>query len=303
MKSLSQLNHAVRSFNIFYGLDSLKKMINTFKPDLILTMVGFKMPTSMLDWIKKQKIPTAIWMTEDPYFTDKTLNLIHHFDYVFTIESSCVDFYNAAGHKNVHHLPLGTNQNIFLPQSKNKNGYYDHDICFVGYAYPERIKFTKFLLDHSSHSILTIGGNWQLDFAKYQHNRRIRIINHWVEPQRVASIYNRTKIILNSHRPYQFKYNRNGKGVINQSINNRTFDIASCAAFQLIDHKPDLINHFSEGKEIISFTSTEDLLKKVNYYLEHEKERKEIAKNARQRVLYNDTFTHRLNRMMNIIKN
>ncbi|WP_216828223.1 CgeB family protein [Alkalihalobacterium elongatum] len=300
LKSLSQLDYQVKSFHVSYGDEALKKMISSFKPDLILTMVGFKLTPSILSIIKKSKVPTAIWMTEDPYYTDKTIDLIHHFHYVFTIESSCVEFYTAAGHKNIHHLPLGTNPDIYSPQLENKNSFFD--LCFVGYPYPERVKLTKYLLDHSSYTILTIGGNWHLALPSYNRKPNLKIINQWMTPKRVSSFYSNTKIILNSHRPFQYKYNRNEKGVVNNSINNRTFDIACCEAFQLIDRKRDLYHHFNEEKEIVSFTSMEDLLAKINYYHQHENERIKIAKKARQKVLENDTFIHRLIKMMSIIK-
>ncbi|OLO35865.1 hypothetical protein BTR23_16075 [Alkalihalophilus pseudofirmus] len=302
IKELIKLKHQVKTFTIKENINKLKSTVSSFKPDLILTMVGFKMPPHVLTFIKQHQIPVAIWLTEDPYYTDKTLKIIHHYDYIFTIESACVDIYKKKGHKNVHHLALGVNPSIFSPGSIIKNNE-KYDICLVGFPYPDRIKIIQYLLDHTPYSILTVGSTWNSLLANYKTTNNYQIIETWVEPQRVASFYNQSKIVLNTYRPYDFKYNRNTKGVINQSINNRTFEIASCGAFQLTELKPDLVKYFIDNKEIVSFTSIDDLLHKINYYLKHEKERKGIGVNARKRVLQNHTFAYRLNKMLNIIGN
>ncbi len=109
--------------------------------------------------------------------------------------------------------------------------------------------------------------------------------------------YNGSKIILNIHRPSDEKYNKNRIGIIAKSINNRTFDAASCEVFQLIDSKEELVNHFEEGR-IISFEDKNDLLEKIHYYIAHDEERKQIAKNARKRVLTSHTFQHRIDHLL-----
>ncbi|WP_209125683.1 glycosyltransferase [Alkalihalobacillus sp. BA299] len=300
IKELVNLKHQVKVFTIMRGsMVTLRSILTSFKPDLILTLAGLKMPRSALTLIKQVKIPIAIWMTEDPYYTDKTLKFIHDYNYIFTIESSSVKLYKEYGHKNVYHLPLGTNPSIYAPSSSNN---YKYDICLVGFPYPERIKTIQFLLENTPYSILTVGSTWHLALAKYKTTNNYEFIIGWVDPRTVATLYNQTKIVLNTHRSYQFKYNLNKKGVFNRSINNRTFEIASCGAFQLTDLKPDLTKHFIEGSEIVTFSSMDDLLKKTNYYIKHETERKEITKRARQRALKDHTFGNRLKKMLKIIE-
>ncbi|MNI82927.1 Spore protein YkvP [compost metagenome] len=110
--------------------------------------------------------------------------------------------------------------------------------------------------------------------------------------------YNGSKIVLNIHRPSDEKYNKNRTGIIAKSINNRTFDAASCEAFQLVDSKEELVKHFEEGKEIISYQDNNDLLEKIHYYIAHDEERKRIAKKARKRVLTSHTFQHRIDHLL-----
>ncbi|MDE5412683.1 CgeB family protein [Alkalihalobacterium chitinilyticum] len=297
---LLQLNHGVRTCSDYTNIDTLNTLVSSFQPDIILTMARFNIRNSFLNWIKEQKCTTAIWLTEDPYYTDKTIKIIHYFKYIFTIESSCVPLYKKYGHHNVYYLPLGTDPVIYSPPQTNQK--YKYDISLVGFPYPERIKTIKFLLDHTSYSILTAGNTWLQSLGDYKTTHNYNVIDYWIEPCTVASIYNQSKIILNTHRSSKFKYNRNNQGVYNQSLNNRTFDIAGCRAFQLIDNKPDLGKHFVEGDEIIAFEDCTDLLQKIDYYLINEEERNRIASNARNRVIKSETFLHRLSNILGIIQ-
>jgi spore maturation protein CgeB len=260
-------------------------------------MIGFKMPTTAIEWLKKQGIKLAVWMTEDPYYIDHTLKLIHHYDYVFTIDIAALKVYKETGHQHVYYLPLGTDPEIYYPTNSVK----EYDICLVGYPYPKRVKMIQFLLEKTNFSIQVVGSQWEKKLAKAKRTSKLSIHSRWVPPIDTNNYYNRTCINLNTHRPFNLKQNKNTKGVINESINNRTFDIASCGAFQLIEFKPDLPQHFSVEKEIISFHTNEELLKKVKYYKRDHNARQEIAENAKEKVRSSHTFEHRMNEMLTII--
>ena len=58
---------------------------------------------------------------------------------------------------------------------------------------------------------------------------------------------------------------------------SRTFEIPACGTFMLAERSNLHIEFFKEGTEADFFTSKEELLKKVNYYLQEEELRKSIA--------------------------
>ena len=61
------------------------------------------------------------------------------------------------------------------------------------------------------------------------------------------------------------------------------------------DRRADGIAEFLEpGKEIITFDTPRDLVRKVRYYLEHEQERKSIAAHARQKLITRHTCQQRM---------
>jgi spore maturation protein CgeB len=281
------------------GPIALQSITKSFKPDAAITLVGFKFPIKMVQWLKNQQVKTGVWFTEDPYFMDRTVLLSQYYDFVFTIDSAAIDYYKNNGHKQVYHLPLATEPDVFRP--KQIESKYKSDICLVGFPYPDRINYIKFLLQNTSYKI-TVVGNWKKFLYRFTNNPNLVIQEGWVEPSISANYYNGTNIVLNTHRPFNLKENQNRLGVVGKSINNRTFDAAACGAFQLIEFKEDLPHHFIEAEEIIPFKKDQDLIKKIDYYMPIGEERQRIATNARNRVLKDHTFEDRIDKMLAFIK-
>ncbi|PLR81747.1 protein CgeB [Bacillus sp. V33-4] len=299
VNELRKQGHICNSFNHFKGLDSLMLNVSEFAPELVLTMTGFILPNEMTEWLNTQHLKTAVWMTEDPYYMDRTCGMINDYDYVFTIDRSALECYQEKGHPLVFHLPLGTDPRTFAP-SITPDEQDLEDICLVGYPYPERIKLIEFLLENTQYTLQVVGGKWDEKLGHMTKNPRLKI-TEWKPPQEVAHYYNNSRIILNTHRPHDLAENNNSMGIMNKSINNRTFDIAACGAFQLITEELDLRTYFS-AEEIISFEGNEELLEKIHFYVNHDQERKKIALKARENVLKHHTFAHRIKELTAIIQ-
>jgi hypothetical protein len=67
--------------------------------------------------------------------------------------------------------------------------------------------------------------------------------------------------------------------------NPRVYDVMACGGFLLTTDNPGLADEFEIGKEIVVFHNAGELRELVDYYLNHEKERMEIAKKGQERVL------------------
>jgi spore maturation protein CgeB len=291
--------HEVKFFHFKDGLSNLQSVIGGFNPELALTLVGFKLPIQMVQWLKNQQVKTAVWFTEDPYFMDRTQVLSQYFDFVFTIDSASLEFYKNNGHMNAYQFPLATEPQVFRP--KQVEAKYRSDICIVGFPYPDRIQFIQFLLQNTAYKIKVVG-KWTHPLFLFRGNPKLMIHEGWMAPTVVANFYNGAKIVLNTHRPFNLRQNQNKLGIIGKSINNRTFDVAACSSFQLIEFKEDLPNYFLEDEEMVSFRSKQELVQKIDFYMKFEDERQLIADNAQNRVLKEHTFEHRLEKMLNLIK-
>ncbi|WP_161598827.1 CgeB family protein [Bacillus mesophilum] len=278
-------------------LEEVKEAYILFKPDLILTVLGDLLDEEKRKWIASQSIPSALWLTEDPFYTNRSINILTFFKYIFTINRASAGYYKTLGYQHVDYLPLGTNPDIYIPQPHEKKV----DVCLIGYPYEERIKYVNLILKETEIRVLVAGNLWRKSLIHQQKQKQLIIIDKWVPPKRAGIIYQSAKICLNTIRSNLHPSNQNLAGIQNDSVNNRTFDIAALSSFQLVQHTNDLATHFDLGTEISSFHSETDLLNMLDFYLLKENLRQEIAVNARNKVLNVHTFSHRLERIFSII--
>lgn len=287
--------------NVVHPRDIFSTMNSIKSPHIAFTLLGDHLPQQSIDQLKNLNIKLAIWLTEDPFYIDETIHKIHQYDYVFTVDLGAYKKYRALGFEHVYHLPLGTDPSIFMPMKTEL--YYCSDVLLVGYPYPSRVQLVEYLLEHGEFSITVIGNHWINRIPKrFRHHPNLTIHNKWLDPTEIAKFYNGTKIVLNSHRSSLLPFNKNKENVINETINNRSFDIAACSAFQLIDDMRDLRNYFSE-EEVISYKNQRDCLEKINFYLKDSILREEFATNARKKVMQEHTFKHRIESILKTVKN
>lgn len=272
------------------SFDVLKKKCNTFQPTILFTLVGDKLPNEWLVYFEQNQIKRAVWLTEDPYYTDRNLAILDNYHYLFTINRASVLYYKSLGYENVFHLPLGTDPNIFFP--KKKRSVYQSDLCFVGAPYPSRIELIQRLVKDTSYHLLLIG-KWK-EHIHIPKAKKVTVINKWLPPEKIADYYSNAKIVLNTHRPAFAHFNENSVNVKNESINNRTFDILASKAFTIMEQIPDLQSYFEIGTEIIAYETEKELLSYIRMYLEQETARSRIAEKGRNKVLSKHTFTHRI---------
>lgn len=278
-----------------------------FEPDLVLHICG-RVSEKVLRALRKLKTKTAIWFLDDPQEIDFTSKKGLLYDYVFTVESAALDAHREAGSSNVEFIPLG----CFSPVQKKMKveDNYKTDICFIGVAFPSRVKLFDSMADFlKDYNVKIIGGGpniggtaakepwlWKRKLKRLDVLEKF-VIDKVVPPDEAVKYYNGAKINLNIHRaPVDMRFEHgNKRKIIPRAINGRTFEIAGCAGFQLIDDmRSDVGRHFEVGKEIITYSDPDDLKKKIEYYLKHADERKVIAEAAQKKVLTEHTYEKRL---------
>ena len=89
---------------------------------------------------------------------------------------------------------------------------------------------------------------------------------------------------------------------IERGIPLRAFDIMGAGGFLLSNYQADLLEMFVPGEEFVYYENKEDLLRKVDYYLIHEDERKAIAKNGHDKVAAAHTYRHRVREMFSVLE-
>ncbi len=76
-------------------------------------------------------------------------------------------------------------------------------------------------------------------------------------------------------------------------LNQRVFDVPATGAFLLTDHKEALRDLFAPD-EVVTFRSVEEAQEKLAYYLKYPETRRRVATRARERILGQHTYSHRV---------
>jgi hypothetical protein len=185
-------------------------------------------------------------------------------DLAWTSSLVATEWYLASGGVPIH-LPEGTNPRVYARQEVGK----DIDVSFVGARYgfrPIRIEFLR----RNGIDIRAFGAGWNTGF---------------VSQYEMVKIYNRSRINL-------------GMGGINFSerltnVKGRDFDIPCTGNFYITTFNPELALYFTIGKEIVCYSTADELLELVRYYLAHPDEALEIGLAGRVRCLREHTWFHR----------
>jgi len=89
-----------------------------------------------------------------------------------------------------------------------------------------------------------------------------------------------------------------------KSIHNglplRIFDILACGGFLITNYQSELPEFFQIGSDLECYTSDDDLLAKVDYYLTHENDRKEIAHNGLETLKKYHNYPERILQMLSL---
>lgn len=130
-----------------------------------------------------------------------------------------------------------------------------------------------------------------------------KLYTHNATPE-LPNIQNMGAVDYYDVMPHVFKNSKINLNITLRSIRSgmplRAWDILGAGGFLLSNYQEDFFDFFIPGEDFDFFDGTDDLLSKIEYYLSHERERKEIAENGFQKVAANHTYAHRVDTMLEI---
>jgi spore maturation protein CgeB len=304
----TSINEAVA--NSLYGLvrevivasaeKNIVQLAGSWRPDLVLVLeaIGQPFPLEQVDALRTMGVKTAVWLPDDPYHTDQTVDIAPHYDYVFTLELSCVELYRSLGCPQVHYLPLAVDPQAIAPSEVSAN--YRRDICFIGTPFSNRVALFDEIAEYLQDKDFLINGFWWDRLTKYELLKK-KIQGYWLSPDDTAKHYHAAKIVINMHRSIDdISHNRNSRRIPALSVNPRMFEIAACGTLQLTDVRQELSQFYTPGVELDTFSSPQELIEKLEYYLKHEEQRQEMALRGLVRTLKEHTYRHRLHSLLTI---
>ena len=105
--------------------------------------------------------------------------------------------------------------------------------------------------------------------------------------------------------PYVFKNSNINLNIFLKSIYTgiplRAFDIMGCGGFLLSDFQQDFSEFFIADEDYVFYTTIEDCVKKVDYYLEHDDVRNKIARNGYEKIKDAHTYDHRVRTILEML--
>lgn len=242
------------------------EIVKREKPDLIFFLLLYDEFDPITIVKAKQLFPNTIFINlfgDDSWrYEDYGRYYALFFDYIITAYHKAVGYYKKDGIKKVS-FTIGVNLDNFKPLTLPKK----YDVVFIGRPGNERSEFLSYLVQKGI-KIDIWGEGWESYPKLANHTHGPLSHSDWVR------IVNESKINLS------FSQGGDGK----PQIKGRPFEVSACNSFSLVGYFSEYKDFFKEGKEIVMFKDKEDLLKKIRYYLQHEKERDKIAKAAYRKV-------------------
>ena len=266
-----------------------------FGAHLMFAMAQAPLHEGAIRRMRSSGMVTAFWFVENYRHLEYWRQMAPEYDFFFTIQRDA--FFrelDSLGVRNYACVPVGCDPEIHRPLELDgeERDVYGSDVSFAGAAYHNRLVTFEALADKDFKL-------WGIGFAASSLLRPL--IQNDGKPfttEEMIKIFSGTRISMNLHSSTQ----SDCVDAEPDFINPRTFELAASGAFQLVDERAGLDEMFDPGREIVTFTDAADLRRKVEYYLEHEDERRAIADRARARALRDHTYDRRLTDILAFIE-
>jgi len=214
------------------------------------------------------------------------LRCLPYYDIYFTTKTYCVKELENLGCPHVKFIGNAYDEHTHkpVPISDDDRRRLGGPVGFIGQWEPERAKSLAFLAK-SGIDVRVWGYTWERCKPRPE---KLRLENKPVWGDDYAC----TICSFDINLCFLRKANRDLQ-------TTRSIEIPACGAFMLAERTDEHLALFEEGKEAEFFSSNEELLDKVKYYLAHEGERKRIAAAGRERCIKSGYSNYeRLKKMM-----
>ena len=260
-------------------------------PDLVLSLAQAPLILPALEHLRRKKFLTAMWFVENYRHLTYWQQLAAGYDFWFVIQQEpCIAALKQAGAKDVRYLPMAADPSMHRPLelTQDEREEYGSDVSFVGAGYANRREIFPRLLGHDW-TFKLWGNEWDgataLTSILQRNGARI-------DTDTCQKVFNASAVNLNLH-----SWAGAGLDPDGDFVNPRTFELASCGAFQLTDRRslmPDLFT----ASEVATVSSSEALPGEITRWLREPEQRVAMAAQARQRVLAEHTYVHRMRALL-----
>ena len=208
--------------------------------------------------------PAACWVIDTHMNFPWCLEKASHFDYVFAAQQDGARELQDAGISTAQWLPLACDPEIHRPYPSEKQWDFSFAGNLIG---QERCELLE-----------TLAAKFPTHFIGQKYF------------EEMAQVYSASRLIFNRS--------------VKNDINMRVFEAMGCGGLLITNDLSDngQTELFDDNKHLVTYTCPEELLDKVNYYLKHESERGQIARQGHELVLSQHTYQHRVQTLLTSIE-
>jgi len=274
---------SLKKFKVNLINKGLLDLVKRYKPQYVFVQKGETISPATINSIKGLRVVTVNFYNDFEWSVIS--KIAPHYDYFFTQHQEILNrLWRELNLKNCFYMAHAA-EPLRNPFINRENKY---PVSFVGTynpkIYPNREKYLLTIKDIG----LNVWGNddWvNTSLRECFHGR-----SHGDER---FDIYRQSKIVIDI----------NWEHVQSDGISVRPFEVTASGACLFADLvKQDIKSVYEEGKEFVSFSSGEELRKRVKYYLEHEREREEIARAGYNRTITEHTYAHRMKQLFDTME-
>jgi len=267
--------------------DEIKKIAESFHPDLVLSIKGEAVKPETVKRIKDELgAKTALWYPDDPRFFNSLVKYIApSYDHVFTASEKAIGMYKEIGCEKVHFLPFACEPTVHkkLNPFNEEHTVINLNVVFVGTYTQRRSRLIK-ALERARIKVEVYGPYWR-------YFKRGSNVHEGVYGPEMVKVFNSAKIVLNIHMEDDLPY----------KVNMRTFESTGCGSFLLIDKPYGLEKMFIYGSELVFYEDEKELIELAKYYLEHEDERIKVGERGGERAYREHTYEERVKKLVSVI--
>jgi spore maturation protein CgeB len=330
-ETLVRMGHDIVYFDFMtimrdVGREAMNKrlfdVVKSERPDLMFAFLFTDEldPTVVRRISRRTGTVTLNWFADDHWrFETFSRRWAPNFNWVVTTASDAVPKYEAAGYRNAIKSQWACNH--FLYRKLDAPPRYD--VTFVGQPHGTRRETIDALRD-AGLDVRVWGHGWES--GRLSQEEMIRVFNEsrinlnlsnaYRAPERPPtlreSISQRAqrstsgRLAKRALKPFVQPLIRSAAVPVRSAedgssaaasvpdqIKGRNFEIPGCGGFLITGRADDLERYYDPGEEIACFDSTEGLIAKVFYYLEHDHERERVARRGYERTLGEHTYVHR----------
>ena len=277
---------AVREYN-----RELELQARRLEPDMLLVFKGTWVQDMAIRALRAQGVRCYNYYTDvsfrahGPYIP----RALPHYDWVFTTKTFGLgDMREQLGITRASHIQFAFDPDLHrpLPMSARDEARYGCDASYIGTWSPKKEQLLTEIARQRPNVHLRIWG-------EYWNNARSAAIRNAIGGREVlgnefvrALIGSRINLSIMSEA-------RKGSSRGDQ-VANRTFVVPACGAFVLHERTDELLQYFREGEHLASFGTADEMIEKIDYYLQRPELRERIAEQGRELVWREHSWDRRI---------